>query len=98
MTTKAKIIAATPFSKSDRTGADYPVRFAVGKYAKGTNPHDYIMGMQVKNTKDNTYFISSSHYHTESEAMNSMLDQIARHNKGHTEKWISYIPPTVKRM
>ena len=96
MTATAKVIASSPFSKGDKT--EYPIRFAVGKYAKGTNPHEYVMGMQVKDPSNGTYFIATSHYHNESEAMNNMLKQIARHNGNRTEKWISYIPPTVKRM
>jgi len=96
MTATAKVIAATPFSKGDKT--EYPIRYAVGKYAKGINPHEYVMGMQVKDPKNGIYFISTSHYHNEGDAMNMMLNQISRHNNGHTEKWISYIPPTVKRI
>jgi hypothetical protein len=92
----AKIIAATPYSKGDKT--ENPIRFAVGRYKKGTNPHEYVVGMQVKRNPGNIVFISTAHYHLESEAMNRMLWLIARHNEGHTDKWISYIPPTVKRV
>ena len=89
-----KVIAATPYSKGSE--GEYPIRFFVGKYTKGTNPHPYIMGIQVK-SKHPDHYMSTSHYFKEEEAMNEMLTQIARHNKGHTEKWISYIPPTVKK-
>lgn len=92
----AKVIAATPFSQGDKT--EYPIRFAVGKYAKGTNPHDYVVGMQVKDPRNGTYFFSTAHYHTESQAMNTMLKLIARHNQGHTERWVSYIPPIVRQV
>jgi len=96
MTATAKVIAATPFSKG--SSGEYPIRFAVAKYKPGTNPHPYVMGMQAKRRVGHIDFISTSHYWTESDAMNTMLAQIARHNNGHTEKWISYIPPIVKRI
>ena len=92
----AKVIAATPFSKGSK--AEFPIRFAVGKYAKGTNPHEYVIGMQAKDPKGGIFFISTSHYHTEAQAMNTMLKLIARHNED-MEGWaVSLIPPTVRRV
>jgi len=96
MTTTAKVIAATPFSKGSQ--GEYPIRFAVAKYKAGTNPHPYVTGMQVKRGVGHIDLISTSHYFTESDAMNNMLFLIARHNEGHKETWISYIPPTVKKV
>lgn len=90
-----KVIAATPYSKGDKN--EYPIRFVVGKYRKGDNPHPYMVGMEV-NAPHSNYFTGTAHYFSEEEAMNTMLRLIARHNEGHTDKWISYIPPTVRRV
>ncbi len=94
---EGKVIAMTPWSKP-KNGEEEPIRFAVFKYRSGTNPHPYAVGMQVKPEKGDPYFISTAHYFREEEAMNIMLKLIARHNDGHTEKWMSYIPPTVKKV
>jgi hypothetical protein len=97
MVMQGKVIAITPWSKPKK-GEEQPIRFAVFEYKKGTNPHPYAVGMQTKPDKGAPYFMGTAHYFREEEAMNTMLRLISRHNEGHTEKWMSYIQPTVKRV
>lgn len=87
---EVKIIAATKISKGGN--GEYPARYVVLEWKKGTSAHPYSRHMQVIDGKSMEYFIYGHYKCTYDDALADMMTSMIENNESYKEGNVSYIP------
>jgi hypothetical protein len=86
-----KIVAATKVS-AGKKGLEYPSRYVVLRWSKGTNAHEYSRHMQVMDGIHDDYFIYGHYKSHYEDALEDMLKSMRENNESFPYGNISYIP------
>lgn len=85
-----QIIAATKISKGGN--GEYPVRYVVLKWKKGTSAHPFSRHMQVIDGKHDEYYIYGHYKCTLKDALDDMVESMNDNNKSYPSGNVSHIP------
>lgn len=94
MAKTTQIVAATGWSKGG--GGEYPSRYVILKWRKGSSAHPYSRHMQVNDGKHKDYYIYGHYHMTFKGALNDLELSVIENNQGFSQRNPSYIPPGVR--
>jgi hypothetical protein len=84
------VVAAT--KRSVGGNGDYPSRYVVLKWDKGSSAHEYSRHMQVFDGKSDQYFIYGHYFMTFEDALVDMVESLKKNNESYPEGNVSYFP------